>query len=390
MEPDVSGEDAAEDGVDTPEDGAPAAKKSPWRKVVPIVCGASVLIGFILGFWQPWNASKEPSVSAGPTTSVHEKADPRKLTTTTLPATTTTTPPETTVAPAPEFGIAPLTGMIAPTAAINRPALVAKIDADLPAMPQIGLDTADVVYEVAIEWGSRYLATWHSQDPPVIGPIRSARTQDWDLLASFGRPQFAYSGGNPNVLSDVNRINWITRVGAPDVAGYYRDSNWKFPNNLFGHTADMRAAGGPQSPPQPLFTYHAPGTPVGGSPVSRVVANPGMFIEFSWDAGIGAWRRKAWGRDHILANGNQVAPKNVVFLETEYVKSWADSRSPHAVTVGKSRAWVLTNGTVREGMWLRYNNGDPWNLHDSELRGITLEPGSTWVVFLDGAPTLYN
>jgi hypothetical protein len=123
---------------------------------------------------------------------------------------------------------------------------VAKIDADLPAMPQIGLDSADLVYEVMIEWGSRYLATWHSQaDPPVIGPVRSARTQDWDLLASLGHPQFAYSGGNLNVLADLSRTPWQTPVGAPDVGGYYRDNQRPWPGNLFGHTADMRAAGGP-------------------------------------------------------------------------------------------------------------------------------------------------
>jgi hypothetical protein len=114
-----------------------------------------------------------------------------------------------------------------------------------------------------------------------------------------------------------------------------------------------------------------------------------MRIEFNWDQGAGVWRRRAWDKDHLLTNGSQVSPRNVVILETNYGWSWADFRSPHALTVGKGHAWVFTNGTMREGQWLRYNNRDPWNLHDAELRGITLEPGSTWVVFLDGAPRTY-
>ena len=48
----------------------------------------------------------------------------------------------------------------------------------------------------------RILAVFSSRFPPVIGPVRSAREADLELLAQFGRPAFAYSGA-PHLLPFV-------------------------------------------------------------------------------------------------------------------------------------------------------------------------------------------
>ena len=77
----------------------------------------------------------------------------------------------------------------------DGPVLVVKIDDTSMAHPQIGLEDADLVYIEQVEGGStRLAAVFSSKIPTHIGPVRSARISDIELLAQYGRVGFAYSG----------------------------------------------------------------------------------------------------------------------------------------------------------------------------------------------------
>ena len=285
--------------------------------------------------------------------------------------------------------IAPLTGLAVPASSLERAAIVSKIDASPEAMPQVGMEQADVVYEVMIEWGSRYIAVWHSRQPSVVGPHRSARTTDPDLLAMFGHPLFAFSGANPGVVQALALTTWKTGVGPGEVpAAYYRDLQRPWPHNLFAHTDVLRTRPAPLQPPTPIFEFHPPGSTPGGVPVDGVTAFPGLRSEFRWDPSLDGWRRRVWVREHLHATGEPVAPTNVVVLKTPYARSWADANSPEAISVGTGGAWVFTRGTVRHGSWTRATRTDPWNLRDAAGTPLTLSPGTTWVVLSSDAPEI--
>src|SRR5215471_3210695 len=86
----------------------------------------------------------------------------------------------------------PFTGE--PIPSLNR-TLAVKIDNIVYARPQTGLTHADIVYVLPVEGGlSRFLTVFSSHHPRVIGPVRSAREDDIQLLRQFGRPAFAFSG----------------------------------------------------------------------------------------------------------------------------------------------------------------------------------------------------
>src|SRR5215831_2268018 len=90
-------------------------------------------------------------------------------------------------------------------ASLNR-VLAVKIDNIVHARPQTGLDHADIVYVLPVEGGlSRFLAIFSSGYPPVVGPVRSAREDDLELLRQFGRPAFAYSGATATLLPYIHR-----------------------------------------------------------------------------------------------------------------------------------------------------------------------------------------
>ncbi len=70
-----------------------------------------------------------------------------------------------------------------------KPVLAVKIDNIVLARPQTGFNQADLVYVLPVEGGlSRFLVVFSSHLPPVIGPVRSAREDDLELLRQFGRP----------------------------------------------------------------------------------------------------------------------------------------------------------------------------------------------------------
>ena len=83
----------------------------------------------------------------------------------------------------------------------DGPILAVKIDDTAPAHPQAGLEDADIVYIEQVEGGlTRLAAIFSSKIPPVIGPVRSARISDLDILQQFGRVAFAYSGAQSKLL----------------------------------------------------------------------------------------------------------------------------------------------------------------------------------------------
>ncbi|HKA03850.1 MAG TPA: DUF3048 domain-containing protein, partial [Acidimicrobiales bacterium] len=122
-------------------------------------------------------------------------------TTTTTQATTTTSPPTTAAA----VPVAPEVGLPDPTGeSLTRPALWVKIENTPEARPQSGLDQADVVYEQVTEAGiTRFITLFNSEVPDVVGPIRSTRAMDSDVVSPLGGV-FAYSGGIPQSVNLIS------------------------------------------------------------------------------------------------------------------------------------------------------------------------------------------
>ena len=111
--------------------------------------------------------------------------------------------------------------------------LAVKIDNIVTARPQTGLQSADLIYVIPVEGGlSRFMAVYSSHIPTVIGPVRSARQSDLDILRQFGRPAFAWSGATPHLVPFIERAP-ISDLYALQVGGYYRVGYRAAPENLY-------------------------------------------------------------------------------------------------------------------------------------------------------------
>ena len=146
-------------------------------------------------------------VTTVPTTQSTPGATAGNPTTPATPPGTDSTSTSTTV---PNEPVMPLTGLpIKDPALAARPALVVKIDNFPDARPQSGLNQADIVFEENVEQITRFAAVFQSQSPDPVGPIRSGREQDVQLLGSLNKPIFAWSGGNGGVTAAINGSDFV-------------------------------------------------------------------------------------------------------------------------------------------------------------------------------------
>ncbi len=250
-----------------------------------------------------------------------------------------------------------------------------------------------MVIEMRAEGVTRFLAVFHSQNPSPIGPVRSSRTSDFDLLKGLSEPLYASSGGNNYVASGLRSLP-ITAVTALTEKLYFRDNIHAAPHNLYANSEDLFAlAPEGAKTPTPWFAYRAEGTDLPDSATAITgpvtIAFPGgPIVTHTWDAATSGWLRTQDGRPHTTIDGDQLSPENVVIMETVYVQSPADAISPELVSVGSGKLYVLTDGHVIEGRWERETAEVPPTLTDDDGDPILLTPGRTWVLYPEDAGTL--
>jgi hypothetical protein len=289
-------------------------------------------------------------------------------------ATTTTMPPVPTY---------PLTGtpILDPVAA-QRPAMVVKIDNFPGARPQSGLNEADIVFEENVEQLTRFAAIFHSNGAEPVGPIRSGRTQDIDLLGSYNKPLFIWSGGNGRVTAAINASDLVPVNETKAGDAMFRDRTKRGPHNLFGHMDLLYAFAPPDAgPPPPQFEYRGPDDAVQGEAADGVkVSMDNVKVLWQWVPELGLYVRFSDNKPHgDSLTGNQVATNNVVVLYVQYKPSPADGRSPEAQTEGFGVAWVFTAGKWVQGAWTRADRLEPFTLTDLKGKPILLSPGHTFV-----------
>ncbi len=282
---------------------------------------------------------------------------------------------------------APLTGLPATGETdLEVPALVIKVDNHPNARPQTGLDLADIVFDMRAEGVTRFAAVFHSIVPDPVGPVRSSRTSDFDLLRGFDTPLYGSSGGNNYVASGLRELP-IIEVTNLTRTEYFRDRTRPAPHNLFVDGSDLLAlAPEDAGSPTPWFDYRTAGDDL--PPSARSVTGPvsirfrdSPLVTHRWDDAVEGWARTQDGAPHTTHDGDQLAPENVVIMVTDYSTSPADATSPEVRSTGDGELYVLTAGQVITGTWERPAAADKPTLTDDDGEPILLTPGRTWVLF---------
>jgi len=129
----------------------------------------------------------------------------------------------------------------------NGPILAVKIDNTGLAHPQVGLTKADVVYVEQVEGGvTRLAAVYSSLIPSRVGPVRSARITDIELLRQYGTVGLIYSGAQRRLNPLLRRAELKLLAGG---RGFSRESSRPAPYNVIGAMSTLRKRAGKVSVP---------------------------------------------------------------------------------------------------------------------------------------------
>lgn len=281
--------------------------------------------------------------------------------------------------------IAPLRGTTVPAGTTLGPALSAKVDNHPSARPQFGLEHTDIVYEELVEGGmTRYVAIWQSTVPEVIGPVRSIRPMDPDIISPY-RGIVAYSGGQYQFVQLMRRTPVVNAIHgqANTKHTFYRVKGRPGPHDVGVRALQVIEDFGPLDAPRQNWSYALTtdassaakeGTP---APVVRYRFSSLMWGVWSYDPATERYYRSQANRGPDLDSaGNQLNTANIVVLRVA-VKN--RSTIPTTILNTTGEAWVATGGRVIHGSFTKASRNEPIYLYDDNGFTIQLAAGNTWV-----------
>jgi len=281
----------------------------------------------------------------------------------------------------------------------NKQILVVKIDDTNAAHPQIGVEFADVVYVEQVEGGlTRLAAIYTSKLPPLIGPIRSARISDIELLAQFGRVGFAYSGAQSKmrpVIAAANLENLSAERNPPSIYG--KDPDRPGPVDMI-LKPDLLLERANSNPKIRIETATASVFPFGDAPKGETntgvakVKWPSAKYELRWDSASKKWLIYFNEKPNLAANGEQLYADTAIIQIVSITPSIYGDKfgevTPFSKTTGSGKAVMLRDGFSYQISWQRNLETDvtTWISEDGGVANF--KPGRTWIFLTDKAPVL--
>lgn len=279
--------------------------------------------------------------------------------------------------------LAPLRGTTVPEGSLDHSSIAAKIDNHWDARPQVGLERTDIVFEELVEGGiTRYVAIWQSDIPELLGPVRSIRPMDPDIVSPFAGI-ICYSGGQYRFVQQMLNTPVYNAIhGQEDTEDtFYRTDDKDSPHDVIVKAQAVLAQHPDIGPPPQQFAYSLDGP----SSTAAKMGTPTAVIryEFStwfdgtwtWEATGEHWLRAQQGDADLDSNGNQLSAANVVVIRVNVVD---DRGVPKTELYGGGEAWFSSGGATVHGSWSKASATQPLRLVDDQGVTVRLAAGNTW------------
>jgi hypothetical protein len=294
--------------------------------------------------------------------------------------------PSASASPSPApVALDPLTGLDGRS---GDPVVVVKIDnSALARQYQRGLGRAAIVYQELVEAGeTRFAAIYSTASAGEVGPVRSVRETDVELLRQYGKVAVAFSGGNSGVKATFHsavRSGYLLDASYDAVPQDYRLGERRADaRNFFTSPAEL-AASKPGASARDVGLRFGPLAPGTGTPAAAAKA------AFSSYASVRVQYVPQTQHYAVFQNQREmtgVGPANIVVQRVPIQMSrYVDvlgNRTPYTVTTGSGPVTVLRDGVAVTGSWQRPRASGGTHYVDAAGKDILLRPGPTWVLLL--------
>lgn len=270
--------------------------------------------------------------------------------------------------------------------------VLAVIENSPAARPQVGLQTADIVYEVPVEGSiTRFVCVFSDNVPEKVMPVRSGRVpflyirREWDsVFMHFGGSGAA---GNHNDYSFYgHKLYDEIKFDIDGLKGkwnkyFYRADNIGAPHNVVGNPLKAQSLYDYQ--PEPLGWLFDADVRYPGDTVSEInltlCSGDSNYVSYAYDPEKDAYLRSMNGKPFSSAEtGEQVSVKNLIVQYSTYhvsskIKLWN--------LVGEGKADFYIGGKMIKGSWKRESADSPCLFYGGNGSRIVLLPGNTWIHF---------
>lgn len=278
----------------------------------------------------------------------------------------------------------------------DGPVLVVKIDDTNLAHPQVGLSSADVVYIEQVEGGlTRLAAVFASNIPAVVGPVRSARISDIELLAQYGKVAFSYSGAQRKLLPVIASAN-LFDVGANKYGPtFYANNPARIaPYAMMVKVPELLAAASERGVAPALSSemgWKFGKAPEGLSPITTAhISWPAGSYDADWSVDEDRWLLKHNGNPNLDDTGFNLGPKTfviqIVSITDSIYKDKFGGITPFSATVGGGKCYILRNGGYLPCTWSRPTEMSGTTFKDSAGNEVTFEKGQIWFALTSKEP----
>lgn len=359
----------------------------------------------------------------GPTatpTDTPPPTDTATLTPTHTPTPTATFTPSDTPTPTPTpngpflypEGVNPLTGLPYPDEiALGRRNLIIKISNYPPIVrPQYGVNEADVVFEYETESGvTRFAAIYRTNMPERVGPVRSARLMDLNLVPMY-QSLLTYSGASEPVQNLLLGAEWRFQLISPSIGDAESNScestpfcripreGAAFEHTLFANTELLWELATRRN----VNTgYRARGFAFSDEPDAGGIPAEDVYVEW-WGQADARWQydpstqRYVRFTDNVphldAADGEQLWANNLIIIEVPHEER-PDLFPPGSTywsldiqLVDQGFAYLVRDGRAYQGYWRRRSEdlGDALQIIYGDNTPIMMRPGRTWVMVVRG------
>ncbi|HBG74024.1 MAG: hypothetical protein A2X25_08500 [Chloroflexi bacterium GWB2_49_20] len=358
-----------------------------------------VMFLFFLTSCGPGVAAATPTEELDPTSTIAPTALAPTPTTTLEPIATLAYPSEGLGPDNFPQNVDPLTGLVVrdPSLLDRRPLMIKISNLPRYVRPQWGLTLADHVYEYYTEYGTtRFIAIYLGQDASQVGPIRSARFFDENIIQAY-KAVFAFGSADILVLNRLFEADFADRL--------VLESNWtpmfRYDPNGYNHLmvdtsalskyiSDKGIENGRQDLDGMFFQIEPPAN---GQPAEHVSVRFSISIYNKWDydASFGRYLRSSdtvedanGGKNEAYApltdklTDDPVASDNVVFIEVPYQFYRREPEQIEIPFVGSGLAYAFRDGQMYKVRWQRPTQDSMVSLAYENGAPFPFKPGNTW------------
>jgi hypothetical protein len=273
------------------------------------------------------------------------------------------------------------------------PVIAVKIDNTSAGLPQYGIADADITYVEQVEGGlTRLMPVFHTTLSADVGPVRSVRTTDAELLPAFGVPALVFSGGGGVPLAAIADTPVIQVAAEQGAGGFWRGPGTA-PYNLHADLTQVLANTTGLSPARSIgMTFAATDPKVDAAPpaASVTVRFEAARMGFGWTgSNYQVYRSDTPVED---ADGRSIVADNVLIQHVDFQPDgeYDSVGSPSFIshTVGSGSFELYRDGKVLGGTWSRPAQDQPFQFLDGGGQSVPYKPGKTWVALVPGTASV--